>query len=400
MAILGAAALAGTTFAEPAQGAAWETEAIQARIDAAASRGGGRVTLSPGIHPCGTLVLKSGVELHLEEGAVLEGGTLPEDYGDVIPEDMVYRYGDANTAPTVTRKALVFAENADDIAITGKGTIHIDGPAFFDRNTSLWTYFWAKPPQPRPRAVVMRGCRHVRFQGVTFRDCPLWTMWLRLCEDIEIDGIRIDCEQKMINSDGIDFDGCRRVRVRDSRLRTGDDCIVLRAIRTGRPGEGPIVTEDVEVTNCILDSLCQGVRIGCPSDDTVRNVAFRDIEFRGRNGIVSAQPRAYLNEGCRGFLKTGGILFENCRIDCFGHPVEIFVDPGIGLRDFGHMTFRDMEIHAKEPFVVKGNDETPLCGIRFENVRGTVSAEKAFEVENAPGISFTDVNIVRNSHKN
>ena len=377
---------------------------LQAQIDAAAAAGGGRVSVPSGIHRCGTLYLRSGVELHLEEGAVIEGGSRPEDYADAIPEDMVYRYGDSATTPTVTRKALIFAENAENVAITGKGTIHIDGPAFFDQTSSLWGLWWAKPPQPRPRTIVMRGCRGIRIEGVTFKDCPLWTMWLRLCEDIDISGIAIDCEQKMINSDGIDFDGCRRVRVRDSRFKTGDDCLVLRAIRDQqRDGNGteetPVVTEDVVVERCRLDSPCQGVRIGCPSDDTVQNAVFRDIVFTGRNAILSRQPHIYLNEGDNGYLKTEGILFENWKIDCYGHPVELLVEPGIVLRDFGHMTFRNIEAKAKQSFVVKGNDQTPLRGIVFEKVRGTVEAEEAFDVENAPGLEFRDVVITRQDYQ-
>ena len=370
-----------------------ETVVIQARIDAAAERGGGRVVVQKGVHRCGTIRLKSGVELHLEDGAVLQGGSKPEDYDEVIPEEMVYRYGDENTKPTVTRKAFVIAEEADGVAITGNGEIRIDGPAFFDRSTSLWGYWWAKPPCPRPRAVVMYRCRNVRFEGVTFRDCPLWTMWLRLCDGITIDGITIDAEQKMINSDGIDFDGCRHVRVGNSRFKTGDDCLVLRAIRHKFNADEPVVTEDVVVSNCVLNSFCQGVRIGCPSDDTIRDAVFRDITFTGLNGIVSKQPRVYLEKGCSGNLKTDGILFENWRIDCYGHPVEILVEPGIALRDFGHMTFRNIEVKAKKPFVVRGNELTPLKGVRFENVRGSVSSGKPFDTAFAPDLSLERVEV-------
>ncbi len=370
-----------------------KTAEIQARIDEAAERGGGRVVVPKGVHRCGTLRLRSGVELHLEEGAVLLGGSKPEDYDDVIPEEMVYRYGDENTTPTVTRKAFIIAETADGIAITGKGEIRIDGPAFFDRNTSLWGYWWAKPPCPRPRSVVMYRCRNVRFEGVTFRDCPLWTMWLRLCDGITIDGITIDAEQKMINSDGIDFDGCRHVRVGNSRFKTGDDCLVLRAIRHKFNADEPVVTEDVVVSNCVLNSFCQGVRIGCPSDDTIRDAVFRDITFTGLNGIVSKQPRVYLEKGCNGYLKTGEILFENWKIGCYGHPVEILVEPGIALRDFGHMTFRNIEVKAKKPFVVMGNELTPLKGVRFENVRGSVSSGKPFDTAFASDAVFDRVDV-------
>ena len=69
-----AAVVAGMAFADPPAGMKWETEAIQAQIDAAAAKGGGRVTVPKGIHPCRTLYLKSGVELHLEKDAVILGG--------------------------------------------------------------------------------------------------------------------------------------------------------------------------------------------------------------------------------------------------------------------------------------------------------------------------------------
>ena len=107
------------SLAEPPQGMAWETEAIQTQIDAAAAKGGGRVTVKKGIHPCRTLYLKSGVELHLEEGAVIKGGTKSEDYDDALPLDQIYTYSNAVPA-TATRKAFIFAEDVHDIAITGK----------------------------------------------------------------------------------------------------------------------------------------------------------------------------------------------------------------------------------------------------------------------------------------
>ena len=56
---------------------------IQQAIDAASAAGGGRVVVAPGVHPIGTLRLKSHVELHLEKGAVLLGGTKRDDYDGI-----------------------------------------------------------------------------------------------------------------------------------------------------------------------------------------------------------------------------------------------------------------------------------------------------------------------------
>ena len=385
MMLAGAVVLAGVAVAAPPEGMQWETAAIQAKIDAVAANGGGRVTVGKGVHPCRTLYMKSGVELHLEEGAVILGGTKPEDYDDVLPLDQIYTYSNAVPA-TVTRKAFIFAEDAHGIAITGKGVIDNSGTAFFDHRT------WAKPTHLlRPRTVIFLRCRDIRFEDVTFKDSPLWTMWLRFCENITVSRIRIEDEQRMINSDGIDFDGCRHVRVGDSYFKTGDDCVVLRAIRDERRRDVPVVTEDVVVSNCYFNTPCQGVRIGCPSDDTIRNAVFRNIEFDGNNAIGSQQPRRYLTVGDNGYLKTENILFENWTVRSFGHPLQLFVDNGIVLRDFGHMTFRNFTVKSKRPFMVRGNAGTQIRDMRFENIKGAVPG-RPFDVSHAD-IAFGAVDV-------
>ena len=380
-----AMAAAGMAFADPPEGMKWETEVLQAQIDAAAAKGGGRVTVPKGIHPCRTLYLKSGVELHLEKDAVILGGTKPEDYDDALPLDQIYTYSNAVPA-TVTRKAFIFAKEAHGIAITGKGVIDNSGTAFFDHRT------WAKPTHLlRPRTVIFLRCRDIRFEDTTFKDSPLWTMWLRSCENITVSCIRIEDEQRMINSDGIDFDGCRHVRVGDSYFKTGDDCVVLRAIRDERRRDVPVVTEDVVVSNCYFNTPCQGVRIGCPSDDTIRNAVFRNIEFDGNNAIGSQQPHRYLTVDDNGYLKTENILFENWTVRSFGHPLQLFVDNGIVLRDFGHMTFRNFNVKSKRPFMVRGNAASPVRDMRFENVKGSVVG-KPFDITHA-SIDFGQIDV-------
>ena len=47
------------------------TTKFQVQIDETA-KVGGRVSIPAGVHPCGSLYLRSNVELHLEQGAVLQ----------------------------------------------------------------------------------------------------------------------------------------------------------------------------------------------------------------------------------------------------------------------------------------------------------------------------------------
>ena len=369
-----------------------ETTRIQGEIDAAAAKGGGRVVIAKGEHPCGTLYLRSGVELHLEAGAVLSGSPRSEDYDEAIPLREIYRYASSKTSVT-QNKAFIFAENAEKIAITGPGVIDGKGPEFYDHDTVLWDRFWAKPSCSRPRMVVFINCRGIRLEGTTFKDSPLWTMWLRHCEDIAVSKVRVESEIKMVNSDGIDFDDCQHVRVGHSYFRTGDDAIVLRAIKTGREGGRRAITEDVVVTNCYLYSACNAIRIGCPSDDTVRNAVFRDLVLEGYNGIASEMPTWYLNPGCTGSFVSANILFERCRIKTDNQPIRLSVSEGVTPTDFGHMTFRDISFESKEPILVWGSEQSPIRDVVFEKVRGKTGFTCPVRSNHVTGLRLDDVSV-------
>ena len=183
--------------------------AIQRAIDEAHQAGGGTVSLEPGVYPSGTLHLKSNVELHLPAGSRIQGYPRPELYEDFCDP------GFDAVAPEGSRKCLIAAAHAENIAITGSGEINGAGPEFYDRNVPPDAFF-AKPPHPRPRMIQCFDCRNLRFEGVSFADSPGWTFWLLGCEDVNVSRVRVTGCQQMINNDGIDIDDCRRVTVSDS----------------------------------------------------------------------------------------------------------------------------------------------------------------------------------------
>ena len=105
-----------------ADGKTLNTVALQQAIDQLSKKGGGCITLTAGKYLTGAIQLKSGVELHLERGAVLLGSTNPDDYfqlkvmgdGDVVRKDNS-KYG------------LILAQGAKNIKLTGEGTIDGQG---------------------------------------------------------------------------------------------------------------------------------------------------------------------------------------------------------------------------------------------------------------------------------
>lgn len=335
-----------------------ETANIQSAIDAVHASGGGRVVLK-GTLKSRTLYLKSHVELHLAQGAVLLGGDRPEDYDDVAD-------GCIGIAPENSRKAFLVCLGGEDVTVSGDGTIDGQGVSFYDTNIVLPARFFRKPPIPRPRMVEFFNVRGVRFEGVTLKDSPGWTCWLRSCEDIAFEGVSIVGDKRMINNDGIDFDACRNMRVKDCRISTGDDCLVMRAIRG--PDGAPAVCENLHVSGCTLSSACQGVRLGCPSDDTIRHALFENCSFRGHNGVMSHHPYVYLHPGDEGFCRMEDIVFRGWEIEADASAVFLNVEGGIRLRDFGHIVFKDCRMKSRQPLRLTGSAETRLRDVRFENV--------------------------------
>ena len=92
------------------------TSSIQQAIDACSRAGGGTVYLPPGIFLSGTIYFKSGVTLKIAAGCTLLGSTNLKDYPPTVQEFRSY-------TDNYTDKSLIYGENVENIAITGRGTV-------------------------------------------------------------------------------------------------------------------------------------------------------------------------------------------------------------------------------------------------------------------------------------
>lgn len=357
-------------------------DAIQLLIDKACAKGGGKVVVPAGVYSVGSIQLKSNVELHLEKDALLLGGDKSEDY-DSFPEEV------CSIKPEKSTKVLVYAYDAQNIALTGEGMIDGQGPKFFD-TTEVGRKYFPKPPVERPRMVQFYNCEGIRLEGVTFKDSPCWTMFIRFCKNIEVSGITITADQRMMNNDGIDFDGCSHVRVSNSRFKTCDDCLVLRAMR--EYPEQKVVCEDVVVTDCELNSWCQTVRLGCPSDDTIRDAEFRNIVAEGNNGIFADYPTRYLRPEDEGHMDITNIVFDNYKGSFFGSAVQIVSEPGVKPRRIDGIVFRNFDVKSQAPLSFIGNEGHEIGNVLLENFKVEVlNPGEPVIVKGCNGLVFKNV---------
>lgn len=357
-------------------------EAIQRQIDRAYSKGGGMVKVPAGTYNVTSIRLRSNVELRLQKGALLLGSPRSEDYFS-FPDEI------CSIRPENSTKVLVYAYNEHNIAITGKGMIDGQGPKFFD-TTVMKNGYYAKPPVERPRMVELVNCDGVKLNGVTFKDSPCWTMLLRLCCNVEIDGICITADQNMINNDGIDIDGCKHLRISNSSFKTGDDCLILRAMRENE--EDHVVCEDITVTDCELNSRCQTIRLGCPSDDTIRHAVFRNIKAQGNNGIYADYPTRYLRPADEGYMDITDVIIENYSGSFYGSALRIMSEPGVKVRRIDGLVFRNFDVKSKYRLKFVGNKGCEIGNVVLENFKAEVSDKRGpLSVKGCDGLTFKGV---------
>lgn len=273
-----------------------DAKAIQQAIDECSANGGGTVLL-PANHTfmSGPLCLKSNVDLHLEATAVLlanpdEGIYKLSAFGENRGEGMMW----------------IYANGADNISITGKGTIHGNGIAFMGKE--LDDSYELKPVttfDPRPHVLTLIDVKNLTVRDITIRDGAYWTVHLIGCDGAVIDGISLLNNLKIRNGDGIDLDHSRNVRISNCHITSGDDCICLKNRREFEQ-YGPC--HDITVTNCVMTSRSCAIKIGSENMDSIYNVVFDNCVITRSNRGLGIQNR---DEGT-----VTDVMFSNIIMDC------------------------------------------------------------------------------------
>ncbi len=126
---------------------------------------------------------------------------------------------------------------------------------------------------------------HLRAGG----ECHLSIL---LCENINIDGVTIVSPKDSLNTDGIDPESCKRVRIANCYISTGDDCIILNSGYKYVEGKTLVPTQDVTITNCVFGFGQCGAGFGSETAGGVRDVTISNCVCDGtRRGLYFKTER-------------------------------------------------------------------------------------------------------------
>lgn len=275
------------------------TAIVQQALDRAA-QAPVHVCLGPGEHLSGGLRLLSDTVLELAEGAVLR----------FQPDYDAYAHTRIAIEAEQSDRAMIVAEGAARITLCGTGRIICDGASRFSRgqDAKMGTRV---PMALRPRVLVFDRCEDVRLRQITVEDSPMWTLHFVSCTDLRIEGVRVDNDRTMPNTDGVVIDSCRNVLVSGCELRTADDGVVLKtsARADGQPAD-PCV--DVVVQDCVVESRSCALKIGTESHADFRNITFQRCRVERSNrglGVFSRDGGAVV-----------GVVFRDIHLECTETP--------------------------------------------------------------------------------
>lgn len=260
-----------------------DTKAVQAAVDAAAAGGGGTVHFGPGCYLIGSVMLRSNVGLHLDNGATILGSQDKADYARLPESNPELSSKDTHGWRSLHEYAyygLFLAQDASNITIAGEGTIDGNGKAFVAKYDPVYpANKGALHNRFRPVVFQFAGCRNVRISGITLTNSAGWMQCHLQGNGLQIQGVRIE-NLSAWNNDGIDIVDSRDVIIRGCRINCADDGVCLKS--TGR------IVENVVVSDCIIRCSASAFKCGTGSGQGFHNIAVRNLVIydTARSGVA------------------------------------------------------------------------------------------------------------------
>ena len=345
------------------------TQALQRAIDECSQAGGGRVVVPTGNYKIGTIILKSNVHLHLEQGATLYGSTSLADYLPV-KSDYVSLRTQTNTIQ------LIYADKVSHVVIDGYGTIDGRGRAFKKLS-------WNDEGITRPHLLRFIQSSDITIKDITLKNSGCWMQHYLACDRLTIDGIKV-INRNNYNNDALDLDGCHEVIVSRMIADSDDDGITLKST-------SPRLCENISIANCIVSSHCNAIKLGTETNGGFRNINISNIVVKPSYDQREKFFGQWIGSSAISLEIVDGGSMENVsvsNIDVEGTEAPIFIR--LGNRARGYL-LGGKDFDSLIPIDHVGT----INGIRLDNIQIRHAGSMGCSITGLPGHPVENVSLSR-----
>lgn len=352
--------------------------AINAAIEKCVADGGGRVVLPTGTYLCGSIRLKSNVELHITPGATILAAPSSMKAYDESEEWIGPAYQDGGH--TYFHNSLIYAVGQENVSITGRG--RIDGKGLTKKDTEKGGNLQGGSIGTGDKAIALKQCRNILIRDVTIYRGGHFAIIVTGCELGTIDNVLIDT-----NRDGIDIDCCKYLTVSNTKVNTpSDDAIVLKSSYALKK---PVMCEHIAINNCVVTGyklgslldgsyipekvnwVCGRFKLGTESNGGYRNIAVTNCTFMYSSGLAFEE----VDQG-----KMENIVVSNITMNHVHH-YPIYITNGCRNRGpkertdvsyGGDITISNVimqDVDSLAGIIVTGMPGHPLRNISLNNIR-------------------------------
>lgn len=238
------------------------------------------------------LFLKSNISIELAKDAEIVADN--ERFSHTIFPGMIqsydekseYNLGTWEGNPLKMFAGIVTGVDVENVTIYGEGTL------FGNASHEDWWYNEKVMVGAfRPRLLFLNRCKNINVYGINFKNSPSWTIHPYFSENITLCGISINNPSNSPNTDGIDVESCKNVKIEGVHFTLGDDCIALKAGKIYMGRKYRVSCENIHIRRCLMENGHGAVTLGSEMSGGIKNVLVENCRFRNTDRGLRIKTR-------------------------------------------------------------------------------------------------------------
>jgi hypothetical protein len=197
----------------------------------------------------------------------------------------------------------------------------------------------------RPKLLYLRSCKNVTVKGIMVKNPGFWTQTYDQCENLLIDGIRVNSRATW-NNDGMDIVDCNGAVIQNCFVDATDDGICLKS------HSPESICQNVVVRNNVITSSASGIKFG-----TASRGGFKNIQIINNTVYDTFRSAITIQAVDGGWVEN--VVVDSLRSINTGNPIYLVIGDRLNRR--GHMeNIRITNMYAEVPA------DKPDAGYEYE----------------------------------